>query len=70
MSSRGLFIFIDLGVIPRQFFFWAVVGGGGEKLPHIPGNLQGSVRAQERAEKALSSHLWLTLRPSAHRSED
>lgn len=39
--------------------------GGFEKLQHIPGNLGGHVGpqcnkyAQERSEKAISSHLWL-----------
>ena len=42
--------------------------GDNEKLPHIPGDLeghmcvQGCACPQERLEKSLSSHLWLTLR--------
>ena len=41
---------------------------GLEKLQHIPGNLEGPthdqycVHAQERPEKALTSHIWLILR--------
>ena len=41
---------------------------GVEKLQHIPGNLevhmfvQGWMYAQQRPEKTLSSHLWLTFR--------
>lgn len=48
--------------------------GGFEKCQHTPGNLeghtygegcvhaQGCVHTQRRHEKALNSHLWLTLR--------
>lgn len=42
--------------------------GGFQKLQHILGNLEGLVHAQgcahvqERIDKALSSHLWLTSR--------
>lgn len=41
-----------------------------EKLQHISGNLQGFACAQERPEKTLTSHLWLTLTVCASRSED
>lgn len=41
---------------------------GSERLPYIPGNLEGHAhawgcaRAQGTPEKALGFHLWLTLR--------